>query len=132
MPDSQYQPPHNFDGMERLLKPERLDCDTNSPTAAQEWRHWLQTFKTFIAVLPQENLKKLGLLINFVSPKIYESISECTTYDDALTTLQSQFVKPTNEVFARHRLATRRQEPGESLDVCFRALKIVKSVILRQ
>ncbi|XP_069977729.1 uncharacterized protein [Penaeus vannamei] len=83
---------------------------------AQEWRHWLQT-KTFIAVLPQENLNKLGLLINFVSPKIYESISECTTYDDALTTLQSQFVKPTNEVFARHRLATRRQEPGESLDV---------------
>ncbi|XP_069990683.1 uncharacterized protein [Penaeus vannamei] len=111
--------------MERLLKPEKLDCDSNSPTAAQEWRHWLQTFKTFIAVLPQENLNKLGLLINFVSPKIYESISECTTYDDALTTLQSQFVKPTNEVFARHRLATRRQEPGESLDVYFRALKIL-------
>ncbi|XP_027225401.2 uncharacterized protein K02A2.6 [Penaeus vannamei] len=125
VPDSQYQPPHNFDGMERLLKPERLDCDSNSTTAAHEWRHWLQTFKTFIAVLPQENLNKLGLLINFVSPKIYESISECTTYDDALTTLQSQFVKPTNEVFARHRLATRRQEPGESLDVYFRALKIL-------
>ena len=114
--------------MERLLKPERLDCDSNSPTAAQEWRHWLQTFRTFIAALPQENLNKLGLLINFVSPKIYESISECTIYDDALTTLQSQFVKPTNEVFARHRLATRRQEPGESLDEYFRALKILSKV----
>lgn len=111
--------------MERLLKPERLDCDSNSPTAPQEWRHWLQTFKTFIDALPQENLNKLGLLINFVSPKIYESISECTNYNDALTTLQSQFVKPTNEVFSRHRLATRRQELGESLDEYFRALKIL-------
>lgn len=111
--------------MERLLKPERLDCDPTSPTAAQEWRHWLQTFKTFISALPEEDLNKLGLLINFVSPRIYESISECSTYDDALTTLQSQFVKPTNEVFARHRLATRRQEPGESLDEYFRALKIM-------
>jgi len=34
-------------------------------------------------------------------------------------------VKPTNEVFARHRLAARRQEPGESLDVYFCALKIL-------
>nr|XP_027217256.1 uncharacterized protein LOC113809744 [Penaeus vannamei] len=112
--------------MERLLKPEKLDCDSNSPTAAQEWRHWLQTFKTFIAVLPQENLNKLGLLINFVSPKIYESISECTTYDDALTTLQS-VSKPTNEVFratalrlvVRHQAVTATQHCEEYMRDAF-------------
>ena len=111
--------------MERLLKPERLDCDPSSPTAAQEWKHWLQTFKTFITALPQENLNKLGLLVNFVSSRIYESISDCSTYDDALSILQAQFVKPTNEVYARHCLATRRQEPGETIDEYFRALKVL-------
>ena len=111
--------------MERLLRPERLDCDPNSSTAAQEWKHWLQTFKTFIAALPQDNLNKLGLLVNFVSPRIYESISECATYDDALSVLKNLFVKPANEVFARHRLATRRQEPGETIDEYFCALKIL-------
>ena len=75
--------------------------------------------------LPQDNLDKLGLLTNFVSPKIYETISECTTYDSAISTLRSQYIKPTNEVFARHRLATRRQQVGESLDEYFQALKIL-------
>ena len=107
------------------MKPERLDCDPSSPTAAQEWKHWLQTFKTFITALPQENLNKLGLLVNFVSSRIYESISDCSTYDDALSILQAQFVKPTNEVYARHCLATRRQEPGETIDEYFRALKVL-------
>ena len=109
--------------MERLLRPERLNADPSSPTAAQEWKHWIQTFKTLVAALPQDDLNKLGLLTNFVSPKVYESISECIIYDDALSTLQALYVKPTNEVFARHSLATRRQRPGETLDEYFRALK---------
>ena len=103
-------------GMERLLRPERLDMDRSSPTVAQEWKHWLKTFKNFLGAPPQDNLDKLSLLTNFVSPRLYETISECTVYDEAIRTLQSQYVKPTNEVFARHRLATRRQQVGESWD----------------
>ena len=98
--------------MERLLKPERLDCDPSLSTAAQEWKHWFKTFENFLGALNQQNLDKLGLLTNFVSPKIYETISECTTYDSAISALKSQYIKPTNEVFARHRLATRRQQVG--------------------
>ena len=109
--------------MKRLLKPERLDCDPSSSTAAQEWSHWLKTFENFLAALPEENLNKLGLLTNFVSPKIYQTISECVTYDSAISVLRSQYIKPKNEVFARHRLATCRQQVGESLDKYFQALK---------
>ena len=111
--------------MEHLLRPERLDTDPSSPTAAQDWKHWVQTFKNFLSAISQDEVDKLGLLTNYVSPKVFESISECTTYDDAIETLQALYVKPTNEVFARHALATRRQQPGESLDEYFRALKLL-------
>lgn len=52
-------------------------------------------------------------------------VSECSTYHEALTSLQAQFVKPTNEMFGCHCLATRHQEPGETLDKYFRALKVL-------
>ena len=111
--------------MERLLRPERLDCDPSSPAAAQEWQHWFTTFKNFVGALTQENVNKLSLLVNFISSRTYESIAECTTYEDAVKTLQAQYVKPTNEVFARHRLASRRQQAGETLDEYLRALKVL-------
>lgn len=115
----------DLQNMERLLRPERLDCDPSSPTAAQEWKHWLKTFDNFLRALPQEDLDRLSLLTNFISPRIYETISECNTYNDAISTLRAQYVKPTNEVFARHRLATRRQQVGESLDEYLQVLKIL-------
>ena len=63
--------------MERLLKPERLDTDPSSSATAQEFKHWLRTFENFLDALPQENPNKLSLLTNFVSPKIFQTISEC-------------------------------------------------------
>ncbi|KAK3880120.1 hypothetical protein Pcinc_015388 [Petrolisthes cinctipes] len=109
--------------MERLLRPERFDSDPSSSAAPQEWRHWFMTFENFLGALPQENQNKLSLLINFISPRIYETISECTTYNSAIDNLKSQYMKPTNAVFARHRLATRRQQSAESLDEYLQALK---------
>ena len=109
--------------MDRLLKPERLDTDTNSSSASKEWTHWLKTFQNFMSVLPTEGLNKLCVLTNYVTPKIYESFAECATYDEAIQTLEALFVKPTNEIFARHRLATRCQHAGETLDEYLQALK---------
>ncbi|XP_069957120.1 uncharacterized protein [Cherax quadricarinatus] len=104
--------------MERLLKPERLDCDPSLSTAAQEWKHWFKTFENFLGALPKEDLDKLSLLINF-------AISECNTYEDAIKTLKSQYIKPTNEIFAHYLLATRRQQIDESLEEYLQALKIL-------
>nr|XP_027208521.1 uncharacterized protein LOC113802191 [Penaeus vannamei] len=80
------------------------------PMSAQEWRHWLQTFKTFIAVLPQENLKSS----DFSSILCRQRFMNFRVHylRRRLNCIQSQFVKPSNEVFARHRLAARRQEPA--------------------
>jgi len=109
--------------MDRLLRPERLDTDPSSSSAGQEWTHWFRTFQNFLTVLPTEGLDRLSVLTNFVSPRICGSIADCTTFDDAIQTLKALYIKPSNEIFARHLLATRRQKAGESLDELLQALK---------
>ena len=102
--------------MDKYLKPDRLDEDPNSNTAAQQWRHWHRTFKSFLEQLASQGPNKLDVLINHVSPKVYAYIADCADYDSAITVLESLYVKPKNDVYARHLLATRKQEAGESLD----------------
>ncbi len=109
--------------MDKLLRPSRLDTDPGSSAAEKDWVHWVRTFKNFISVLPAEGLNKLQVLTNYVSPRIFEYIGNCDSYDDALATLKSLYIKPTNEMFARHMLATRRQQSGETLDGFLQALK---------
>lgn len=76
-----------------------------------------------MAVLPQEDLDKLAVLSNFVSPSIFQHIEDCTDYETSIETLQTLFIKPKNEIFARHLLATRKQAPTETLDEYLQALK---------
>ena len=97
-----------------MLKPDKLDTDPNSSVSAKEWKHWFRTFNNFLGALTEPD--KFAILINFVSPRIYEYIENSGNYDEAIATLEKLYVKPTNEVFARYKLATRRQQSGESLD----------------
>ena len=48
--------------------------------------------------------------------KLHEYIDECETYDSAIIALDGVFITAANEVFARYRLATTRQKPGQSTD----------------
>ncbi|XP_048582652.1 uncharacterized protein LOC125561897 [Nematostella vectensis] len=109
--------------MDKVLRPERLETDPNSSTAQKEWLHWKRTFENFVQVLPQTGLDKLTVLTNFVSPTLFQHIEDCTEYDAAIEALQALYVRPRNEIFARHLLATRRQQPSESLDEYLQALK---------
>ena len=111
--------------MDHFLKPERLDADPNSATATREWTHWFKTFENFLKNLPEKNLDKLDVLVNFVSPRLYEIISECTTYDDAKQLLQKRFVKPKNEIYTRYLLSSRKQQAGESLEEYLQALRVL-------
>ena len=62
---------------------------------------------------------------------IYKLISEETTYESAITGLQNLFVKPKNKIYARHMLATAKQDTGESLDeFILRINKLLKIVTL--
>ena len=78
--------------MDRLLRPERLDIDPSSSSDAKEWVHWFKTFQNFLAALPPEELSKLCVLTNFVTPRIYESIADCTTYENAIGILEALFI----------------------------------------
>ncbi|XP_068225048.1 uncharacterized protein [Palaemon carinicauda] len=113
--------------MERFLRPERFEADPDSATAAKEWTHWLRTFNNFYQAVQKTSpsADKLILLTNYVAPRVYDYLADCDTYDKAEKALTSLYVKPRNEVFARHVLATRRQGSGESLDQFLQALKLL-------
>ncbi|KFD49032.1 hypothetical protein M513_10080 [Trichuris suis] len=84
--------------MERLLKPDKLDVDPNSPSAALEWRHWRAAFENFLAALPPNAVDAKALLINHVSPRIFSTLAGSSSYEDAMQTLKEMFEKPVNEV----------------------------------
>ena len=117
--------------MDKLLRPTRLDSDPSSSTAEKDWLHWIRTFDNFVSVLPAESLNKLQVLTNYVSPQIFEYIEHCERYDDAVATLKALYIKPTNEVFARHLLGTRRQKSGETMDEFLQALKTLTATVYR-
>jgi len=66
---------------------------------------------------------KLDILISLLDSTVYEYIRECSNYDDAMSCLDNVFVKPVNEVYARQRLNTCQQKPGESIDEFLQRLK---------
>ena len=103
------------------MQPSRLNLDADSPSAPKEWSHWLKTFENYVEVLDASRANKqptdiLKALVHCVSYQVYEYIEEATTYDTAIATLRDLFSKALNEVFARHLLATAKQEPGHTLD----------------
>ena len=109
--------------MDKALRPSRLETLPNSTDASKVYKHWKKTFEYYIAALPQTNLNKLHVLTNFVAPDIFDIISEDTTYNAALATLDANYIKAPNVIYARHLLATRKQQPGESFDSYLAALK---------
>lgn len=109
--------------MENILKPERFACSPDTSNASKQWKHWYQTFTTFIESSKVEGKKKLGVLVNFLSYDNYEFISECKEYKDAIRTLQNLFIPKKNILFARHLLANLKQQEGESIDHYLQALK---------
>lgn len=111
--------------MEKLLRPDRLDIEADSPTASLEWNHWYKTFQNFLLTYQVSDNEKLRILINHVSPVVYELISDAGTYNDAVCILKSTFTKTVNEVFARHKLATRRQQSGETVTKYLEILKFL-------
>ena len=96
--------------MDKALRPDKFDVSASNNNSAKEFKHWLKTFEYYLEVLPQSGLDKLCVLTNYVSPTVYECFSECNSYQSALEILKSIYIKPTNEVFARHLLAIRRQQ----------------------
>lgn len=109
--------------MKLLLTSEHFDTEPSSSAAGQGW---LRTFENIVEVVPGENVNKHRHLTNYVFHRVYDTISECTPYENAICTLQAQYEKLTNEVFACHRVATRRKQNGETMNGYFSALKVLR------
>ena len=109
--------------MDKYLRPSRFEVDANATGADKQWSHWYKTFSNFLDAIAKHEPDKLVTLTNYVAPNVYEYIAGCTTYETVIKTLEALYLKPTNEIYARHVLATRRQETGESLDQYLQVLK---------
>ena len=105
-----------------LLKPERLDLDPNSPTAAKELKYWLRTFNNFIAECGNGAPDKYRTIINLITHNVFDYVEDCVDFDSVVKTVYKD-IKTPNEIFARHLLANRRQQSGESLDEFLQQLR---------
>ena len=56
------------------------------------------------------------MLFLHIGTNVVDVIQDCTTYEDAMKKLDAAYLKPPNEIYARHLLSTRVQKPDESLD----------------
>ena len=111
--------------MDKFLRPGRFNVILNARGSDKVWRHWKKTFTNFLTSIAEHEPNNFNLLINYVSPEVFEYISGCTDYDSPLETLESLNITPKNEIFAQHLLATQRQQAGKSLDEFLNALKLL-------
>ena len=62
------------------------------------------------------NEDKLKCLIVHISKNLYDYVSECLTYQEAIQTLERLYVKPCSIISARHLLITCKQQKASRLD----------------
>lgn len=109
--------------MEKFLRPARFGADPHSPTGAKEFKHWLETFNNFLTSIADQNPDKLKTLINYVTFDVFNLIEGITVYEEAIAKLKDVYVIPTNAVFARYVLASRKQKYDETIDVYVQSLR---------
>lgn len=120
--------------MNKFLKPDRFEVDSATiQNSSSQWIHWKKTFINFLdesqndqeIKTPISDAVKLKLLVNYISPNIFEYISQCNDYESAIKTLDKIFIKPKSEIFARYKLAVRKQQLNETIDQYIQSLKLL-------
>ncbi|XP_072095991.1 uncharacterized protein [Mobula birostris] len=110
--------------MEQALRPEKLDPDLQMPDAGNAFELWLACFEAYLEeIKATDPVAKRRVLLSRVSPRVYSLIRDQPNYDGGMNALKRQYLRPINSVYARHRLATRQQRPGESSAEFVRALQ---------
>ena len=99
-----------------MLRPERLDV-VPSVQVHKRWLHWLMNFENFVTAIlsASDEVNMLHVLINYVTSNVYQLLCEAVTYEEAINLLKT-YIKTPNEIFARHKLATRKQQISKTLD----------------
>ena len=103
--------------MNKHLRPQTFSTPADSASSANRWKHWKRILENYLSRLAEVTAQdKLDILISLLDSTVYEYIRECSTDEEAISCLDNVFVKPVNEVYARHRLNTCQQKPGETID----------------
>ena len=111
--------------MDKVLRSERFDVIPSAQDAAKRWLHWLMTFENFVTAIPSAPDEEVNKLINYVTSDVYQLFCEAETCEEAIALLKTLYIKTPNEIFARHKLATRKQQIGETLDQYLQELKLL-------
>ena len=64
-------------------------------------------------------------MVTYISLDIYKYIAEQTSYDSAINRLHELYIKPANEIFARHVLSTCAQKEEETIDKYFHEILLL-------
>ena len=88
--------------MDRLLRPEKFSTLHSDHNAEKKWKHWKKCFNSFVAHVQvpagAEAVDKLALLVNYVDPEVDEYITEDASFESAIQTLDSLYLKPVNTI----------------------------------
>ncbi|XP_068205179.1 uncharacterized protein [Palaemon carinicauda] len=110
--------------MQWFLRPSPIDVDPESADPEDKGIMWHDNFEAFCAAInPDLNPDKLALLRAHISCKLFKIIQRATIYATAISLLKARFVKQKSEVFAIYKLATYKQQSGETLDAFLDNLK---------
>ena len=80
--------------MDKFLRPGRFDAIPNARGSDKAWLHWKKTFTEILTSIAEHEPNSLNVIINYVSPEVFEYIADCTDYDSALETLESLYITP--------------------------------------
>ncbi|KAA0187680.1 hypothetical protein FBUS_02415 [Fasciolopsis buskii] len=111
--------------METSVKENRIDCcprpdkfvsDIKAHDAPKWWTYWLRTFNAFPRLTETDETDKLDMIINFLTPHVYEPAFERQTLGSSVEKLKSSYVHRTNVIFIRYLLVTLKQKVGQYVD----------------
>ena len=99
------------------MRPDQFDADPRRNTSNMEWKHWYKTFSNYLESIAEHRPNKLKVLVKFLSPQVYDYISECTTYEAAVNTLFALYAKHhSNEAADLHANIVRKPGGDETFD----------------
>ena len=106
--------------MDCLLKPGKLEVLPEEPDTTKNFDYWQKTFDIFLTEVLEkadaDSVNKLGLLMNYLTHKMYAFVTDTRSYDEARQALNNVYHKPKNIIFARHLLITRTQKETETIN----------------
>ena len=111
--------------MDKYLRPQVFRVKVDSSESLKIWLHWKRTLQSYLwRIEDATDEVKLDILVSLLDSSVYMYIADCPAFEAAIARLDAVYVKPINEVFARLKLNSCRQEMGESLEYFQRLKKL--------